>query len=232
MTAGAVEATFANFAPAMVRRAIPDAWDYADPSELTAVRCAAAAAALRGVVPGIERAAGALNADLARAIDAGDAIGRPLFTANRDVAAVDDPVAQLWQHCTTLREHRGDGHVAALAAAGIDGCQAHLLLAADQGVPAEVFVDNRGWDPEHQQRATDGLHRRGLLGDGGLTDAGRQLRHDAEATTDALAAAPFEALDAERRAQLLDALDGPAEAVQRSGIVPFPNPMGLPPLTS
>ena len=34
---------------------------------------------------------------------------------------------------TVLREHRGDGHVAALVAAGLDGCEALMLRAGMDG---------------------------------------------------------------------------------------------------
>src|SRR5580658_1263845 len=43
---GIVEALFFNFAPAMVRRAIPDAWDYVRPGDLVIDRAEAAAVAL------------------------------------------------------------------------------------------------------------------------------------------------------------------------------------------
>jgi hypothetical protein len=38
--------------------------------------------------------------------------------------------ARLWQACTTLREHRGDGHVAACVAAGLSGLDAHVVQVA------------------------------------------------------------------------------------------------------
>jgi hypothetical protein len=31
-----------------------------------------------------------------------------LFAANQQLPLPDDPVAELWQLCTALREHRGD----------------------------------------------------------------------------------------------------------------------------
>jgi hypothetical protein len=55
----------------------------------------------------------------------------PLFSANRSLALPDDPVERLWQLCTSLREHRGDGHVAALTAKGLDGLEAHVLIALE-----------------------------------------------------------------------------------------------------
>lgn len=63
-------------------------------------------------------------------------------------------LAEAWQGCTTLREHRGDGHVAALLSHGIGGIDAHLLAAATKGVPAEVLRDNRGWSEDDWDEAT------------------------------------------------------------------------------
>jgi hypothetical protein len=38
-------------------------------------------------------------------------------------------VARLWHAATLLREHRGDGHIAALVIGGIGGTEAHVLHA-------------------------------------------------------------------------------------------------------
>ncbi|HYN33456.1 MAG TPA: hypothetical protein VES40_12585 [Ilumatobacteraceae bacterium] len=228
--AGVVEAAFANFAPAMVRRAIPDAWKYAGPSDLMLARSRGAASALRRTSSQIERAATAVNDDLELVISCATSIGRPLFAANRDIVRLDDPVARLWQNCTTLREHRGDGHVAALASAGIDGCEAHLLIAAEHGWQPEVFFDNRGWSGEQQQRARTRLVERDLLNEyGQLTTEGAALRSHVEATTDLRAAEPYErALRPDRRAEMFAELTRVANDVIRSETIPFPNPMGLP----
>ncbi|MEM7286002.1 MAG: hypothetical protein AAF480_06590 [Actinomycetota bacterium] len=231
VTAGVVEAAFANFAPSMVRRAIPDAWSYADPGSLVEARASAAAAALRAAVPDIDGLAADLNPMLERAAGAGSPLGRPLFAANLAVSTPDDPVEQLWQWCTTLREHRGDGHVAALAAAGIDGCQAHQLLVAERGLPPALFFDNRGWDEEAQHTSLEVLRSRGLVQDEELTDLGAELRAQIEAITDERAIEPYDAaLAATEQSELLDALTPLALAIQRSDVIPFPNPMGLPEL--
>jgi hypothetical protein len=39
-----------------------------------------------------------------------------------------------------LREHRGDGHIAALLAAGMDPCEALVSFAAIGAAPEEVFA--------------------------------------------------------------------------------------------
>ena len=228
-SAGVVDAAFANFAPAMVRRSIPDAWTFADPAALIRSRSESAADALRRLAPEVSQVALEINDTLRSIIEASAPIGRPLFAANRDVAPIDDPVAQLWQHCTTIREHRGDGHVAALAAAGIDGCEAHQLFIAANGLPDDVFRTNRGWSEDEWDAAKARLRTRGLLEDAGLTDAGRRTHDHIEAVTDALAAEPLEAaLEADRTDQLIAQLTSVAVQVASSGVLPFPNPMGLP----
>lgn len=225
-----VEAVFANFAPTMVRRSIPDAWDFARPDTLVAARSGAAAACLRRLYPDIDAVAAAANDALSDVADRCDPLGHPMFAANRDIGPFDDPVAQLWQWCTTLREHRGDGHVIALAESGIDGCEAHLLLTAERHLPAELLRDNRGWTIGQWDDAARRLQHRGLLDGGELTDPGRQLRAQVEQVTDSLALAPLiDALDDEQGiARLSDRLTPAARAVGSSGELPFPNPMGLP----
>jgi len=226
---GPVEAAFANFAPSMVRRSLPDAWEFARPDALVATRAAAAAATLRRLCPDIESVASLANEALSDVIEMCDSVGRPMFGANRDIGPSDDPVAQLWQCCTTLREHRGDGHVIALAASAIDGCEAHHLLAAEQQLPPEIFRETRGWTVEQWDDARRRLQRRRLLGGDDLTDAGRRLRAQIEAVTDSLALAPLTAALGEQGAeQLIDALTPAARAVAASGVLRFPNPMGLP----
>jgi hypothetical protein len=231
VSAGVVEAAFANFESTMVRRAIPDAWDFANPNELISIRATAAATALRRLAPEIERLAEQVNPIFEAAIANGEPIGRPLFAGNRGLERLDDPVERFWQNCTTLREHRGDGHVAALAAAGIGGCEAHLLLSADQGLPPSVFFDSRGWTPEKQRHATIALQERGLFDGDGITIKGRSVRKSIETTTDALASAPFDGmLDDAGREELLSTLTPIATIIAKSGTLPFPNPMGLPKL--
>ena len=250
VSAGVVEAAFANFAPSMVRRAVPDAWSFASPDDLVRVRAQAAADALRRVAPEVDDVAAAVSGRLAQVAARADPIGRPLFAANREVVDPADPVGRLWQLCTTLREHRGDGHVAAVAGAGLDGCEVHRLVAAERAIPDPVFLRSRGWTDDEWSAAGRRLVDRGLLepddeaghgpdrptgvdGTGHsrwrLTAAGARLRADVEARTDRLAIEPFhDALGPHGIGSLLDASTHLAETIARSGVLPFPNPMALP----
>jgi hypothetical protein len=228
---GIVEALFFNFAPAMVRRAIPDAWDYVRPGDLVIDRAEAAAVALRAHGGVDDALARAVLPPLHHAVASAPASGRTLFGANRDLEVLADPVADLWQAVTALREHRGDGHVAALLAQGFSGPEPHLLIAADQGADDELFRASRGWEPDEWLDARARLVERGLLRpDGALSDEGWAARQVIEGATDALAATAYGALGTQVVEDLTDALESPARALAGSGIIPFPNPMGLPPI--
>jgi hypothetical protein len=224
---GMVEATFYNFHPTMIRRALPNAWTYTTPDAVLAARSRAAAGVLRRHVTDIAEVAAATLPALRDAVACAPASGRTLFAANRDLPEPVDPVEALWQAATTLREHRGDGHVAVLLAEGISGLDAHVLFAAQHRQPAEVWVENRGFTAEDWHRATVGLAERGLLGADGLTDTGKALREHVETRTDALAAAAYTTTDA---AALVAALAAASTAVARSGEIPYPNPMGANPV--
>jgi hypothetical protein len=226
---GVVEAAFYNFAPAMVRRSIPDAWSRARPEQLVAIRARAAAAAIRAVAPDADACAARAMMPLERAAPHGHVEGRPLYAANRSVDTRSDPVEALWQACTVIREHRGDGHVMALVDAELDGVGAHVLFAADRGVDAELLRDNRGWDAGDWTVAVGRLRDRGLVtSDGMITEAGRARRADVEATTDALAGELFDDFTDHDRTALLRDLDRLVDQIEGAGVIPFPNPMGLP----
>ncbi len=229
---GVIEATFFNFHPSRVRRAIPDAWALADPTDIVVARSQAAAAALRRILTDEDaQALAALVLPVAReAIEQASGDGRALFGANRDVVAPSDPVAALWQAATTLREHRGDGHVALLTAAELDGCEAHVLFAASEGLPAALYQDSRGWSAEDWSAASARLVDRGLLDDHGTpTLAGCQLRDEIEQRTDELAVHPYASLGADRVERLFADVDPMIGRLATAGDITFPNPMGLPP---
>lgn len=239
---GVVEATFFNFHPARVQRAIPDAWSFAKPGDILATRSAAAATALRRLLEPDGEGDAAEDADrlaaetlplLRKAVDQADGAGRPLFAANRDLDPPADPVEELWQRATTLREHRGDGHVALLTGAGLSGCEVHVLMAAARGMDRELFERSRGWSAEDWQVAVERLAAGGLVDDRDdgltLTPAGRDLRDSIEQRTDELALPPYASLGAPDVEALGRLLHPAAQRIASSGELSYPNPMGLPP---
>jgi hypothetical protein len=226
---GVVEAIFFNFHSGMVARSIPGAWSLVGPADVLEMRRAAAAKALRLRVPSMGDVAATVGPILDRVVAEADGAGRALFSANRQLDRSADPVEALWEACTSLREHRGDGHVAMLTSSGLDGCEALALFAASEGIDPEVLRPNRGWSEGDWASACDRLRARGLLGDRGITPAGSELRRTVEEATDRLAARPYLVLDPDDARLLTSRLSSAAEALLASGVIPFPNPIGLPP---
>jgi helix-turn-helix protein len=224
-----VIATFYNFHPNMVRRAIPDAWRFSTPENVLRARLDVADKALRRLLgPNVASDHVVAAAEIARqATESADLAGRPLFAAHASLAWPDAPHLVLWHAATLLREFRGDGHVATLLANGIDGCEAHVLITSDFVMPPEMQRENRGWSEEEWTAAEDRLLEHGLIDASGLTDAGRRLRAVIEDTTDRLALSPFAAVGA-RMCETLEAHLVEINRILTAGAaVPFPNPIGL-----
>jgi hypothetical protein len=228
-----VTATFYNFHPERVARAIPAAWDAAPPGEFLAARVRSVDAALRRVLgPKVESAEVAEAAELAReAALAAPTAGRPLAASNASLDWPVEPHMVLWHAQTLLRESRGDSHVAALVSAGLDPCEALVAFAADGRVDADALRDRRGCSVEEGAAASDRLVERGLLDvKGVLTDEGAALRTWVEDRTD-LAAAPSWAALGEQRSERLVKLVNPlvGEIIEKGAFI-LDNPMGLQPL--
>ncbi|MGY4767673.1 SCO6745 family protein [Kribbella sp. CWNU-51] len=221
-----VAALFYSFHPAMVARALPDAWDHATPAQLLDARLQAVDAAVRRLFPGtsFDRAA-----DVARrAAELAPVSGRPMAAANAALEWPDEPHLVLWQATTILRESRGDGHVAALVGAGLSPCQACLTISAAGGPSKEVFQVNRRWSDEDWAAAEDDLRGRGVLDStGALTDAGRALRQEVEDTTDRLADQGWRALGDDLTAELHDMVHPLSAQLMSAGFIPQDNPMAM-----
>ena len=201
-----VAASFYNFAPAFVARAIPGVWDLITPQEAITVREAGAAASLRRLLGGREAEAAKAADLLWRAAEDLDFAGRVLSAANSELPASSDPLTRLWQAATLFREHRGDGHFAALAAAGIDGCEAVVLRCA-KDISRDLMQPVRGWTDEQWDAAAARLAQRGWIGeDGTLTAAGRAAHDAVEAATDQAAGRPWNRMGAAGVAEVADVL--------------------------
>ncbi|WP_405725063.1 MarR family transcriptional regulator [Streptomyces sp. NBC_00028] len=194
-----VHAAFYSFAEGEAARHIPSAWETIPPE-------ASLAARERGSVASLRRILGDELADSAGLVRAADLItkaarsapteGRVMYAGMRTLAVPSDPVARLWHSATMLREHRGDGHIAALVGARIGGTQAHVLSALDMGIhPAESFGRIHHLPRKRLDAVMDRLRERGLIdADGHFTDAGRETKQRIETLTDELAAPPYDAL--------------------------------------
>ena len=226
-----VVATFYNFHPDMVRRAIPDAWTFATPAAVLEARRNGMDAALRRILGGmVESEEVHEAARLARrATDACTAPGRPLFAAHAGLPWPVVPHLELWHACTLLREWRGDGHVTALSVAGLDGCEAHVALSATGAVPRSSLEPFRGWSDQEWAAASQRLQSRGWLDRRGrLTKEGGTAHALLEQRTDELAAAPWRSLGDEGCERLHELMTTILSPVLASDVVPYPNPIGVP----
>jgi hypothetical protein len=225
-SAAVVTASFFNFAPAFVARAIPGVWKLITPEEALRVRMTGATEALRSLLAGREADAAAAADLLWRAIEELDFSGRVLAAANAALPVRQDGLAGLWQAATVLREHRGDGHFAALAAADIDGCEA-VALRCCLDLRREDLQPVRGWTDEAWDEALARLAERGWVdADGELTSAGLQAHTAVENATDWAAARPWARLASEATAEIATVLTPLALAC--ASVLPYPNPVGVP----
>lgn len=196
----AVTAAFYGFNGELVARHLPRAWTLASPEQVIAARWRVADRTLRRLLgadvvdsPEFEEATGLLTqAALRCRID-----GRPLFAGHAGLDWPTGPALRFWHAVTLLREHRGDGHVAALVLADLSGLESLVThTATGRGMLAPAARTLRMWSDEQWAGAEQRLRDRGLLdGEGGLTAAGAALRAEVEDQTDRLSAGPWEGVD-------------------------------------
>lgn len=223
--AGTVTATFYNFRHDLVARHVPEVWRTASPEVVLTARVRAVDATLRRLL-GDEMLASkevAEAAELAlRAAEACTRTARPLYAAHADLPVPGEPHLALWHAATLLREHRGDGHLAALLDAELDPLEALVShTATGKGMAPRWVLGTRGWAREDWDAAVDRLRGRGLLNaEGELTDAGVALRKEIESRTDRLDAAPYEHLGAPGVERLTELATGLLMAAMAAGAFP------------
>jgi hypothetical protein len=208
--AGVVHALFYNFAPGEVDRHIPKVWSVTTPEAALAARQEGCVNALRRILgdlvdtPDFTRAAELLT----KAATSAPLEGRPMYAALRALPLPEEPVASLFHAASLLREHRGDGHIAALMVEDIGGLEAHVLLALDMGIPAPTFGRIHHLPAALLSDLIDKMRERGLVEDEvTFTPAGRQVKDRVEAKTDELAVVPYLVLEAEELDELVAALE-------------------------
>ncbi|MFF0296316.1 hypothetical protein ACFYST_12765 [Kitasatospora sp. NPDC004614] len=225
--AAPVVAAFFNFAPQMVERALPEIWGRATPERALEARVEGATGALGRVLAEVKPDLIDRSVELLeRAVEGLDCAGRVLAAANAALPAQDGRLARLWQATTVLREHRGDGHVAALVAEGLDGCEA-LVVRCALDTRRETMQPHRGWTDAEWDEATERLiGRQWLAADGSLTTEGRRRHLALEAATDLAASRVWAHFHRTELDELADALR-PISTACRADLPPT-TPIGLP----
>ncbi|WP_046566414.1 hypothetical protein [Micromonospora sp. HK10] len=222
-----VVAAFFSFAPAMVARALPSVWRLATPQEALRARLTGAVQALAEFTYELPEAHLVEAADLLEeAAGRVEVAGRVLGAVNAALPRGEYPLARLWQAATTLREHRGDGHVAALVTTGLDPVEVVAWRCrVDQS--RQFHQAARGWTDEEWTAAEERLVAKGwLTSERTATEHATATFRTVEEATDRAALGPWRALGAERTARLRELLDPIATRCRT--IIPAKAPIGLP----
>ncbi len=226
VTAKVVAATFYNFNPELIAKAIPAAWGITSPAEVTRVRYEVVDAVIPKIL-GEERVRSpefahsmAIVRRTAEAIPNAD--GRPLYAGHAELDWPQTPHAQLWHAITLLREYRGDGHIAALVAHGLSGIEALIThVATGTGFDPEFGRKLRGWSREQWDAAVDTLRSRNLLDDDGqLTSTGNRRRTEIEDLTDELAFPPWRTVPDDDVQKLVSLGEIIRDCVRAAGVFP------------
>ena len=204
-----VTATFYNFNPELIAKYIPRAWTLASTAEIIDARFAAVDAMYRRLLGTevIESAELAELAGLARqATEGARPEGRPLYAGHAAIAWPTQPHLVLWHAITLLREYRGDGHIAALVDAELDGLSAlitHTMTGV--GFTAQAAQLTRGWSEQQWAEGVAALRADGLVDDtDGLTERGTTLRQRVEDATDRLSLPAWTGLGEDKADRLTD----------------------------
>lgn len=180
-----IAAGFAAFKPAVVEQAITAAWSKSNPEELLAARERGATAQLERLVGPIAKPAEVERATelllgLTKDIDPS---GRALFAGLSALDPPTTPFGALWRAADLVREHRGDGHIAAWIP-HVDSTEITVMTELAWDIPPRTYVFTRGWSEADVDDAYERLTDRGLIAEGALTDAGADLREQIEQATD------------------------------------------------
>jgi hypothetical protein len=224
-----VVATFFNFSPALIHRALPAAWEIARPADVLMARRHAVDLSLQQAWG--DRANGAEVAEAAdlarraaqRATERPQ--GRPLFAAHAALDWPDEPHLVLWHAQTLLREFRGDGHVSLLLTAGLDGLGALVTHSATGTIAAEALRTSRGWSEAEWSAGVERVRAQGWLTDGpelALSEDGRRRRRSIEDRTDELSVYAYEAIGEDGCARLRELGAALSAAVVAATDLAFP----------
>jgi len=190
-----VVAAFGVFSPALIVPNVELGWRTADRAAVLAARLQGAESFLARVLgndAGIERATELLR----RAGEAGPFGGRFLYAGLRSLPWPESRWGRLWRAADIVREYRGDSHIAAWVAGGLDPVEAGLLTEVYYRMPTKRYHTGRGWTDDELDAGLERLRSRDLIeGDAVVfTAAGRELRDSIEAATDAQMAPMIDAL--------------------------------------
>jgi hypothetical protein len=189
-----VAAAFGVFNTAAVVPAVAFGWSLTDADTIAAERLAGAVEQLERILGPEPEGIGRANELLARACEPLDPWGRALFAGVLSQGLPGTPLGDLFRLGDRLREYRGDSHIAAWVAAGLDAVEIGLLTELYWGMPSRTYVRTRAWSDADLDAAEERLESAGLMADHQLTDRGRTVREEIELATDAAMQPALDAL--------------------------------------
>lgn len=159
--ASVVVSAFGVFEPAMLTAAYTAGTQLASRDDVLAMRAQGGAAGVGAVAADDE--ADAVAGPLLRAVGELGVMGRPLFGALQSLPEPPTAAGRLWRAAELVREHRSDGHVAALAVAGLDAVEVNVLTEVWLGYPVGEYSGTRGFPAEVIEAGRARLEGRGWL---------------------------------------------------------------------
>jgi hypothetical protein len=180
-----VAAAFGVFNPEVVAPSVRFGWTITDAPTIFAARREGAVAQLERICGSaddrVQRAAELLDRTAAPLAEA----GRPLFSGLR--SQWDEPRdawTRLFHLGDMLREARGDSHVGAWTAAGLDAVEIGLVTELYMRLPMRTYIRTRGWNDQQLDDACARLNERGWIDGDHLTADGLAQREAIECATD------------------------------------------------
>lgn len=220
-----VAAAFGVFSVEAVVPSVTYGWGLTDAATIADARLAGGIEQLERILgpapDGIDRA----NELLARAVAPLEPWGRALFAGTLSQPLPGTPMGDLFRLGDRLREFRGDSHIAAWVAAGLDATEIGLLTEPYWGMPLRTYIRTRAWSEAQLDAAEERLSAAGHLAGGTLTQSGRELRESIELATDAQLTPAINALGADLN-ELAELAEPWGAAVMEAGGYP-PSPLTI-----
>jgi len=179
-----VVSSFAVFEPSLIAGVYEAGRAACGRDQLLVTRFEVTTASLTKVLDGTDGDVAGAAARLRNAVLGLDQAGRPLYAGLAEIPLSDDPVEILWRSAEMIREHRGDSHIAACVAAGLDPIAMSILTELWVGFELGEYSGTRGWEPEAIAACADRLRADGLLEGDRLSAAGQAMRDGIEDATD------------------------------------------------
>lgn len=181
-----VVAAFGVFEPSMIAAVYAHGRSVSTREAVLTARADGAAHGLSAATVGVpESIIAQVGDNLLDALRDLDSAGRPLFSALRALPTPVSAHGRVWRAAELVREHRGDGHIAAFVAAGLTAIEINVLTEVWLEFDVGEYSSTRAFPPD---RITETANRLGGLGlldaSRQLTDTGRSLRNQIEAATD------------------------------------------------